>query len=84
MNIDHYEKNVLAPVLNPQVDDGEIAVWLNRQIDEWELTVELGCAEPYAAEVIALLKGKLAELRASIAARIAKDEAVLALTPEAA
>jgi hypothetical protein len=40
--------NVLQPVVNGCTDDGELAVFLNRQLDEWELEAERPEGLPFA------------------------------------
>jgi hypothetical protein len=43
-----YVANVLQPIIKGSTDDGELAVFLNRQLDEWELEVERPEGLPWA------------------------------------
>jgi hypothetical protein len=43
-----YVANVLQPIIKGTTDDGELAVWLTRQLDEWELEAERPEGLPWA------------------------------------
>jgi hypothetical protein len=47
-----YVDNVLKPIVNGTSDNGELAIFLNRQLDEWELEAERPDREPIAPLVI--------------------------------
>jgi hypothetical protein len=49
-----YVDNVLRTVCN--ADAGDLAVWLTRQLDEWELEAERKEALPFAHDVIDALE----------------------------
>ena len=51
-----YIDNVIRPVFAASTDDGELAVFLNRQLDEWELVAERPEGEPIAPLVIDALE----------------------------
>lgn len=72
-----YVSNVITPILEAQVDDGEFAVWLNWQLDEWEAEVERPEGIPFARQVVAHLSELLSSLREQIKAKIAAAEAGL-------
>lgn len=72
-----YISNVITPIVNGSRDDGELAVFLNRQLDEWELEAERPEGLPFAPRVVTHLTVLLCNLRARIVGRIAAAEAVL-------
>jgi hypothetical protein len=51
-----YVDNVLKPIVNGTGSNGELAVFLNRQLDEWELVAERPEGEPIAPLVIDALE----------------------------
>jgi hypothetical protein len=65
-----YVDSVITPILAARVDDGDLAVWLNRQIDEWEMETERPDGLPFADQVVAKLNELLADLRQRIKDRI--------------
>lgn len=69
--------SVITPVVNESRDDGELAVFLNRQLDEWELEAERPEGLPFAPRVTAHLNLLLANLRLRIADRIIAAERIL-------
>lgn len=69
--------NVIKPVFAASTDDGALAVFLNRQLDEWELIAEHPDAPPHARRVVGLLNILLSQLRCRIKAKIAAAERVL-------
>lgn len=72
-----YVSGVITPAVNGIKDDGELAVWLNRQLDEWELEAERPEGLPHAARVVQHLTTLLCNLRARIVDKIAAAERVL-------
>lgn len=72
-----YIASVIRPVFASSTDDGELAVFLNRQLDEWEIEAELPNGIPYAHRVVHLLNILLSGLRERIKCKIAAAEAVL-------
>jgi hypothetical protein len=51
-----YIDNVLRPIVNGTGSNGELAAFLNRQLDEWELEAERPEGEPIAPLVIDALE----------------------------
>lgn len=72
-----YIASVISPVFASSTDDGELAVFLNRQLDEWEIEAELPDGIAYAPRVVELLNGLLTQLRCRIKRKIAAAEAAL-------
>lgn len=85
-----YWRNVLSTVLTVMSDDGDLAVFLNSQIDEWEIQSETIARLPLSPErtdnhnhalaVITLLTDTLNTVRRRIVARIAAANASLGAT----
>lgn len=72
-----YIASVIAPILKASLDDGALAVFLNRQLDEWELVAERPDRPPHASLVVDCLNNLLTDLREQIRAKIAAAEAQL-------
>lgn len=69
-----YYQSVLGPVLASNTDDGELAVWLNRQADEWELDVDRADGSAIAGEIVKTLLLELEKLKERVRRRIAAAE----------
>lgn len=78
-----YIANVIMPIITASADDGTLAVFLNRQLDEWELEAERPEGEPFADQVVAHLTKILAELRERIADAVVGKTAALTNSEEA-
>jgi hypothetical protein len=72
-----YVSNTISPIIKRSTDDGELAVFLNRQLDEWELEAERPEGLDFAPSVVIYLGYQLAELRERIKAKIAAAEGTL-------
>jgi hypothetical protein len=72
-----YIANVIMPILRGSTDDGASAVFLTRQLDEWELEAERPDADPKANQVVAKLGDLLDEARERIKAKIAALQQIL-------
>jgi hypothetical protein len=55
-----YMDNVLNPIVDGAADKGALAVWLSRQLDEWELEAERPDSIPFAPQVVAAIEQALA------------------------
>lgn len=77
VDFNSYIANVVSPTLRASTDDGALAVFLNRQLDEWELEAERQDGVPFAPRVVDCLTNLLVDLRGQIKAKIAAAEAVL-------
>jgi hypothetical protein len=52
--------NVLQPVINRAEDKDALAVWLNRQLDEWEIEAERPEGLPFAPLAVDAIEQALA------------------------
>lgn len=72
-----YVANFITPVLADVADDGELAIILNHELDEWEIEAGRPDGAPFAALAVACLREILSDLRERIKSKIATAEAVL-------
>lgn len=69
-----YYRNVIEPYERATLDDGYLAIFVNRQITFWEADTHSPDGDPDAAEITALLNVWLEAIRGRIRDRIATAE----------
>jgi hypothetical protein len=72
LGFNSYLTNVLRPVVNRADDKDALAVWLNRQLDEWELEAERAEGLPFARDAIDALEQILDAIESAPTLRAAR------------
>lgn len=72
--LQHYWSRVLKPALAGVADDGELATFLNGEIEQWEAELRRDTPSPGSKETVALLSYVLTIVRLRIFARVTAAE----------